>query len=304
MQNKKTATKAKKAHELPPRLANEIITNQPPENLTRILHTVNPGDLIAAMGSIKKFYDITQRKPVVVQSINTPAAYYPGAVHPTVNERGENTTCNQPMWDMLKPLIESQHYVHSFEVYTGQPCHVDFGTIRGKTHVNLPNGAIQGWLSLAFPDLHFDLSKAWIFLPDNAPEHILKQVKGKIILNFTERYRNTMIDYFFLQHYAPDLIFAGTEKEHFLFTSKWNLNIPRLQVKDFLELAYALKESRYLLGNQSFNWNICEAMKLPRLLEICSYAQNCIHMVGENSFGFLHQGGVEYAFRYLYNNVK
>lgn len=294
----------KEAHELPPRLANEIVTIQPQENLTRILHTVNPGDLIAAMGAIKKFYDITGKKPVVVQSINTPAAYYPGAVHPTVNERGENTTCNQPMWNMLKPLIESQHYVHSFEVYSGQAIQVDFSTIRGKTHVNLPHGAIQGWLSLGFPDLHFDLSKAWITLNDNAPEHITKQAKGKIILNFTERYRNTVIDYYFLQHYSPDLIFAGTEKEHFLFCSRWNLNIPRLDVKDFLELAYAIKECRFLLGNQSMNWNISESMKTPRILEICQYAQNCIHMVGENSYGFLHQGGVEYAFRVLYNTTR
>jgi hypothetical protein len=104
---------------------------------------------------------------------------------------------------------------------------------------------------------------------DNCPKDILKLVKGKVIINFTERYRNTMIDYNFLKHYAPDLIFAGTEREHWLFCNQWGLgSVPRLVVKDFLELAYAIKNCRFLLGNQSMNWNLAEAMKTPRLLEI------------------------------------
>lgn len=296
-----------KTHKLPPRLESELASNdiiKPIEEYaTRILHTVNPGDLVAAMGSIKKLHTLTNRKVVVVQSISTHAAYYPGATHPTVNEQGENITCNQPMWDMLKPLIESQPYVHSFEKYEGQKIDIDLSIIRGKTNVNLPHGAIQNWVSLAFPDLAFDLSKPWITLDGQAPQHIKEQVSGKIILNFTERYRNGQIDYFFLQNYAPDLIFAGTEREHYLFCTRWNLNIPRLIVKDFLELAYALKEARFFLGNQSFNWNICSAMKIKRILELCSYAQNCIHGIGEDSYGFFYQVGCEYYFRTLYRDT-
>jgi len=48
------------------------------------------------------------------------------------------------------------------------------------------------------------------------------------------------------------------------------------------------------------NWNLAEAMKTPRLLEICTFAPNCVHMVGDNSYGFLYQVGCEFWFRALY----
>lgn len=296
-----------KLHKMSPRLESELadskIVKPQEQNHIRILHCVNPGDLIAAMGALKKYHEVTGRKVIVCQSIDTLASYYQGAVHPTVNERNENVCCNMPMWEMLRPLIESQEYIHAFEVYHGQKIDIDFNVIRGKTFVNLPNGAIQNWVTLAFPDLAFDLSKPWIKLNGECPEHIKSQISRKIIINFTERYRNAIADYFFLKKYCPDLVFAGTEKEHFLFCSRWNLDIPRLEVNDFLDLAYAIKECRFFLGNQSLNWNIADAIKKPRILEICQYAQNCIHGVGEDSYGFFHQVGLEYYFLKLYNRT-
>jgi len=278
----------RRIHDISPKLKSELANNDlvKPQNeyFIRVLHCVNPGDLIAAMGALKKYWEVTNRKVIVAQSITTVASYYSGAVHPTVNERGENVCCNMPMWEKLKPLIESQEYIHSFEVYNGQKIDIDFNIIRGKTFVNLPQGAIQNWVPLAYPDLAFDLSKAWMILDGKCPDKIKKQVAGKVLLNFTERYRNPLSDYFFLKNYAPDLIFAGTEKEHYLFCSKWNLDIPHLKVDNFLELAYAIKESRFILCNQSFNYNIAEAIKKWRIVELCSYAQNCIHGIGEHRF--------------------
>lgn len=302
-------TKKKKAkpHQLQPRLANDLaVSNQNPKEgfPTRIFHAVNPGDLIAAMGAIKRFWEITKRRAIIYQSTEQLAAYYSGAVHPTKNSAGENVCCNEPMFNMLKPLIESQEYIHSFEIYQGQQIDLDFNVIRGKTNVNLPQGAIQGWIPLAYPDLAFDISKAWMKVKGECPYHIKSQVEGKVILNFTERYRNNFIDYFFLKNYAPDLIFAGTEKEHFLFTNRWQLPIPHLKVNDFLELAHAIQESRFILGNQSFCINIAYALGTPRITEICTYAQNVIHNIGEDCYGFLYNTGCEYFFRNLYNRTN
>lgn len=291
-------------HKLQQRLSNDLASNAKSEELyTTVKHAVNIGDLFAVMGAIKKYHDSTKRRVKIAQQLNLPAAYYQSATHPTLND-GVMVTMNQSMWDMVKPLIESQKYIHSFDKYEGQHIDLDFDVIRSKTFVNLPHGAIQAWIVYAFPDLAFDLSKAWITLDGKCPASIKKQVKGKVILNFTERYRNSLTDYFFLKNYADDLIFAGTEREHFLFCNKWQLNIPLLKVKDFLELGYALKESRFLLANQSMQWNLAEAMKTPRILEICQFAQNCQPMVGEDSYGFFHQVGVEYYFRVLYNKTK
>lgn len=294
----------KKTHQLQQRLANELAQSVPPtECYTRVKHSVNLGDLYCAMGAIKKYYDVTGRKVIVSQQINLPAAYYSTAVHPTLHE-GVMVTMNQNMWDMVKPLIESQEYIHSFEKYEGQKIDLDFDIIRGKTFVNMPHGSLAAWIPYAYPDLDFDLSKAWIILGGKIPVKIKKQVHDKIIINFTERYRNNLIDYFFLKNYAPNLIFSGTEREHWLFCNHWQLTIPRLEIDNFLELGYALKASRFLLSNQSQCWNLADAIKTPRILEVCQFAQNCQPMIGEDSKGFFHQVAVEYYFRTLFNKTN
>lgn len=298
----------KKGHTLYPRLESEKAINEivkpVQQYYCRVKHSVNLGDIIAALPACKRYWEVTKRKIIFSQTINQLGAYYEGAVHPTVDEQGRNVCVNLPMWEMMKPLVESQEYIHSFEKYEGQPIDLDLDVIRGKTFVGLPNLMIQSWIMYAFPDLSCDLSKPWIHLPEVKNHPIKKQVGGKAILNFTERYRNDSMDYFFLQNYAPELIFAGTEREHYMFTSKWNLNIPRLEVKDFLEYAYAIKYSRFLLGNQSLGWNISQAMGTPRIVELCRYAPNVQPMVGENSHGFFHQVGVEYYVKRLFNEFK
>ncbi len=292
----------------------EVIRLVTPETPTEVMHedgympifkhSVNPGDLVAAMGAIKKYYDITKSKCIVAQTLNVKAQYYSGATHPTLDQSGNAVTCNEKMWGMLKPLIESQDYIQSFEKYEGQRVDIDFDVIRGKTNINMPHGPIQGWLPLAFPDLSFDMSKQWITLKGKCPEHIRKQVHRKVIVNFTERYRAPMVDYFFLKNYSPDLVFAGTEKEYFLFCNSWGITCPRLEVEDFLELAYALKACRFFLGNQSMGWNLCQAMLVPRVLEMCNFADNCFPMIGEDSSGYFYQVGAEYNFRTMYNKTQ
>lgn len=297
--------------ELLPKKVELVVIN--PENATalpipdgsvcQMRHSVNSGDLIAAMGCIKKYYDITKRKVGVMQTIDRQAAYYQGAVHPVLDANGRAVTCNRYMFDMLSPLIKSQEYIYEFEPYTGQRIDVDFDTIRGKTFVNMPHCPIQGWIASGWPDLSFDISRPWITLKDECPAHIKGQVIGKVILNFTDRYRE-VIDYFFLQNHAPELIFSGTEAEHFNFCNQWNLNIPRLEIGNFLELAYALREARFSLSNQSMLWNLAQAMGTKRVLEMCRYADNCFPNIGEYSEGYYHQMPAEYHFRTMYNKTK
>ena len=276
-----------------------------PELFTSIKHMPNLGDQISVLPACKKYWEVTGRKVMFMQMVNQPASYYNGATHPTQKD-GVMVSMNDKMFEMMTPLIEAQEYIHSYVKYEGQKVDLDFDVIRGKTFVGMPNLMLQSWIMYAFPDLACDLSKTWMEIPDLKNQSILNQVKGKVILNFTERYRNnvTVIDYFFLRNYTPDLIFAGTETEHYRFCNQWGLNIPRLEVNDFLEYAYAIKNSRFLLGTQSFGWNICQGIHHPRIVELCPYAANIQPMIGEDSFGFFHQVGVEYYFRFLYNKTS
>lgn len=280
--------------------------------VAHIKHSCNPGDIVASMIAIKRYYELTNRKTKFLQSINFKANYYHGAKHGTVDEKGQMVTLNKRLFDMIKPLVESQPYIDSFEQYDGQRIDIDFDVIRGKTFVNMPQGSIQGWLFYAFPDLAADISKPWLTL-DPQRQQIEEVTKGKVILNFTDRYRNArvVLDYFFLRNYAPDLIFAGTETEHFQFCNQWGLHtIPLLETKDFLEVAYAVRGGRFLLSNQSFMWNLSTSLGTNRLLEVCDYAHNCMPFYGSdadgkfNNLGFFHQAGLEYWFREMYKNTK
>src|SRR6185503_7957388 len=250
--NSKTRTKPTtvKLHEIPKRLEAEIASSetvQPDEMFTTVKHMANMGDIVASLAACKRYWEITGRRIMFCQYVDHPAAYYPGAVHGTVDSNGTMVTLNQTLFDMVRPLVESQPYIHSFVRYDGQRIDLDFDVIRGKTDVNMPHGMLSAWVMYAYPDLWCDLSKPWIILPEREDTDLEKYVRGKVIVNFTERYRShAQLDYFFLKNYAPDLIFAGTEKEHWLFCNRWRLSIKRLEVSDFLEYAYALKACRFL----------------------------------------------------------
>lgn len=294
-------------HILQPRLQNELASNYvQDDNFITTKHFANIGDVFASLGSAKKLYELTGRKVRYCQVIGQEAQYYPGAVHPIVDDSGKNVCMNQKVFDMAKPLIEAQPYIHSFVPYTGQHIDVDFDVIRAKTDVALPNGMIQAWISIAYPDLAFDVSKKWVDVPCETPKYILEQVKGKVLLNFTERYRShSPIDYFFLKNYMPDLIFSGTEREHWLFCSKWNLtDVPLLKSDNWLDIAHAIKASRFLLSNQSSHWNLGAAMCTPRVLEACKWAYNCFFNIGEDNTGGFYQTSIDYNFRQLYKKYK
>lgn len=264
----------------------------------RVKHFCNIGDAIASLAGLKAYYESTGKKIIFCQQKNVEANYYSGATHGTTadNDASKMVCMNTKMWNMLQPLLLSQEYIDSCEEYVGQQdILIDIDVIRKKVFVNLPHGQIQAWIMYAYPDLAYDLSRPWIDIDDNCPEHIHEQVDGKIIVNLTERYRNGHISYYFLRKYKHRLLFAGTEREHLLFVNKWGIDMPLLKVNDFLDIAYALKNCKFLIANQSAVWNLAEAMKcVPRVLEICEFAVNCMPFVGPKSYGFYHQQGLEY----------
>lgn len=266
----------------------------------RFKHLANCGDLIASMPAIKKYYELTGKKVIVCQQLNVPAQYPIGSKHPVVDDVGTYVCMNKKMLDMITPLLLSQEYIGGVEEYVGQPVDIDIDVIRQKCFVNMPFGAIQSWVMLAYPDLAYDLSKSWIDVP------YVQSAKsnGKIIINFTDRYRNNIATYFFLKEYQDHLLFAGTEKERKDFCEHWKLDIPALNIDNFNQLAILIKACRFFLGNQSMCWNLAEAMKTPRVLELSLTAPNCMPFIGEDSYGFFHQVAVEHYFKLLFNKTK
>ena len=84
-----------------------------------------------------------------------------------------------------------------------------------------------------------------------------------------------------------------------MFCEKWELDMPYLVIKNFSQLAYIMKKTKFLLSNQSFCWNLATALGTPRTLEICKDAPNCQAFIGEYSYGYLNQVGCVYYFETL-----
>ena len=265
-------------------------------NSYKILHHYNSGDLITILPGLKKLYRETGTKTTIYQYINFPAFYYEGADHP-IKYEGQQVCFNQETFDLMKPLIESQEYIESFREWKGEAVDLDFQITRDRKYIPMPYGDIYTWSWFVFPQLACDLSKEWLSI-----NHLFdSDFDNKIVINFTDRYRNPYIQYYFLKESEKDIIFVGTPEEHKAFNEKWNLNIEYFKVKDFLELAKIIDNCAFFLGNQSLCFHLSNAMKVPRILEVCSQFPNTMPN-GNNGYAFIYQDALSFYFNQLKEN--
>ena len=267
------------------------------ENFIRV-KTANPaGDLLAAMAGIKELHKNTGIKSIIYQHINSKGQGYEGAKHPFKDEQDDPIKMNEYMFNMLRPLLISQEYIEDYIIFEGQEYEYDLDKARMETFTNQPRGSLNRWLFYVYPQMSCDLSKEWL----HVSREKIEKVSGKIIVNFTDRYRNYLLNYFFLKKYEQHIIFAGLYDEYEQFCDQWKIEVPYLIVDNFLELAQAIKSCKFFLGNQSSCFQLAEAMKVPRLLEISPNLPNVIP-IGENAYDGYHQNAIEYLFGKLFNN--
>ena len=211
------------------------------------LHDGTIGDVWASLASIQQGYKVTGRKAVLYLTNGREAFYYKGATHPTYGEDGvTNVMLNEATINMMIPLLKEQDYIADAKIHSNQPISVDLNKIR-KTFVNQPYHSLAKWYHYVFPQLACDLSKPYITVPDTDKDF----AKGKIIVTRSERYLNPQVNYVFLKKFEQDILFCGTEIEYQIFKLRYKLNIERLVINDFLELAQALKQCRFHITNQT-----------------------------------------------------
>ncbi len=274
-----------------------------------VKHSFNSGDLIVLLSGLKHLYKKTGKKSIVYQNLDLPAYFYDeknniiNDIHP-VKDLQNNIVCmNRGMWDMLKPLLESQDYIEKFEIWEGQEVDYDIDLIRDSKVIPMPAGLLHHYSWTIYPEMSCDLSEKWLNCYPLGEAETTKgkiSVSDKIIINRTERYQNVYISYYFLKNFQHKIIFAGTEGEHEKFCSTWKLDTPRLIVKDFYELARVINSSAGFLGNQSFCWHLADAQKVPRILELCPQFPNTFP-TGANGHAFYRQKSLEYYFDKLIN---
>jgi len=254
------------------------------------------GDLISFLAGVKEMHRQTGKKGVIYQRLNMPGVSYKDSIHPFTNEEGEPVCMPKSMYLMLKPLLEIQLYIEGYLIYEGQKVDFDFDFIRLNRFTGQPNGSLNRWFNYCFPQMASDLSNRWLgkAIPFNST------AKGKILINFTQRHRNHLISYQFLKKYQDKILFVGLAKERDIFCKQHDLDIAYYEIIDFLHLASIIDSCTFFMGNQSFCFQLAEALKAPRILETFPMMPNVIP-IGENAFDFYEQAAVEYYFDKLLN---
>lgn len=264
----------------------------------RVKHSYNAGDLLSILPGLQYLYSQYGTKAVIYQVVDFPAHYFDGAYSPIRNAEGQQVCMNQEMFDRLKPLLESQPYVQSFQKWEGQLVDYDMDKTRDSRFIPLPNGLLHHWVFAIFPDLSCDLSIPWLQVTERSV--VKERFADKILINRTHRYTNPYISYYFLKDYQDKLLFTGTEDEYQYFCNQFNLDIEYLKTDDFLQLAQILAWCKGGLYGQSMTFHMADAMKKHRILELCAPFANTFP-TGANGYAFYHQQALEYHFDQLWN---
>jgi hypothetical protein len=236
-------------------------------------HTCFSGDLIYAMAGIKAICENNDHKAEIYQWLNQEARLYDGANHPY-----EGKMMNDYAFKMMKPLIESQSYVRSFNEWSGEKVHINMDQLRQvKNH--MPYGNIVTWMAMVFAEMRPEYWKPWLEVPYE------DEWSEKIVVNRTTRYHNQFIDYFCLKEYEDKILFVGTRDEHERFQIDWKMKVEYKHVGNFYHLAVLINSCKVFIGNQSMCFAIAEALKVPRLLEICDFAPN-VQPCGDGGYYF------------------
>jgi hypothetical protein len=262
------------------------------------LHSMPCGDLLSLMPGFKQIYETSGNKTLVYQRLNHTygiGGAYLGAKYSIKDDEGEPVTMNRMVFDAVRPLLMDQEYIEDFMEWSGEPTDYNLDAIREQP-VTTPYGCINRWPFYIWPDMACDLSKRWL----EVSGLFQSEVRGKILVNRTERYNNALISYNFLKKYKSHVLFVGLENEWEIFCKQNKVDIPILYVDDYREIAIALDSCRFYIGNQSSIFQLAEGLKVSRVLEVCRDIPNVIGS-GPGFYDFLTQRSLEYYVDKLFN---
>lgn len=251
------------------------------------------GDLLSCLPGMRQIWRETGKKAVIMQRLNVIGEVYEDAKYAIFDDTGTHVCMSAIQWQMLYPLLEAQEYIEKCEIWEGQHFEVDLDRLRENAYTPAPHGDLYFWQQLLIPQMATFLGEPWLEVPDSPAQ-------GQIIVNRTERYNNQLTTYYFLKDYQDKLMFAGTDKERDVFCKQWNLDIPRVMIKDFLHLAKIIKACRFFIGNQSMCYHIAEGIGKKRLLEICPRIANVWPHTKEG-YPYMHQVTLEYYWNKFIN---
>lgn len=268
--------------------------------------SLRPGDLINALAGVKHACETQKAKASLYLGLNIQWQ----AVPELQVGRTNPYTLTEDMMEQLRPLLLQQPYIQgvfSLEEKFPDIYHSWCELINAKSDylvnewykkhliidldrhhvmpIGLPAGNLFRSNFYVYPDMACDLSKPWL---DVEP---IFSINRPIVINRTERCHNSL-RYDFMQSKYP-VVFVGLQQEYQAFCKEFNWTPQWMPTTNILDLARVIKVARFFVGNQSLAYSLAEAMKVPRVLEICPALPNVIPS-GENAYDVYFQHAMEY----------
>lgn len=181
----------------------------------------------------------------------------------------------QRMFDLLKPLIDSQSYVSEFRLI--EPTDTvdwrseDFRNLRHYTPgETLMQAHLNHYCSVFQTSLKIDGSERWLSAKPS------KLSKGRVIINRTGRYRNPVFPWDkIVNHYKHHLLFIGLDYEWREFCGNYGY-LDFQPTENMQQVAELIAGSELFIGNQSSAFAIAEGLKHPRIQETSLVFPDCI----------------------------
>jgi hypothetical protein len=168
-------------------------------------------------------------------------------------------------FEWFKPLLERQEYidkVHKWLPGTPIPAGklIDTDVFR-KFAGKLPIGNFLNvfYTAMKIPFVETDFNTVWLSADTNS-------IAPNIVCR-TERYRDPLGDanrmyqvYSNRYNFNENAVFIGTDTEYQQFKNEINVELPRYQVKDFLDFANVINSAERVFSNQTFGLALATAL--------------------------------------------
>jgi hypothetical protein len=166
----------------------------------------------------------------------------------------------------LEPLLRGQSYLESVEWReSGEGLILDGWRNHYRNGLNLAD-MVASWLGVP----HYPRERPWLTVPS-------VRRAARVVVGRSPRYQNWNFVPAWKrawQEYHLDAVFVGTPEEHRDFCTYVG-PLPYLPADDHLALAEVIAGAELCLFNQTGNFWLAEALKVPVVLEACLGLPNC-----------------------------
>ena len=188
------------------------------------------------------------------------------------------------------PLLSKQNYIQKVKIFNNEIIDINLNLFR-EMPINFNIDSVRWYFHIT--GIHGELDKPYL---TNIGEH---KIKDKIIIIRSQKRRNYLINYKFLENYN-NILFLGLLDEY-QDLKKEISNLEFYDCKDFLEMAQIINSSKMFIGNLSLGYTLAEGLKKPRLLESGPNFP-LVYPNGKNAYDFYFQKHFEKNFQKLYSN--